>query len=159
VSTISKFKYFSGFVAFVLIFVSCYKENDVIPDVTVKFMIDLNDARFVVALGTIGGTVTVDGQTNNDGAYADGYSGNGIIITRGTDNFFAYDRTCPYDYTIGNNVRIDIDTKSFATAICPKCGTTYQLLSNGTPSGIGKYSLKSYSTSFDERYLNVWNNR
>ena len=136
---------------------SCNKnQNDVIPDVNVDFDLDLSDPQFV-NLNALGGSDTVDSRTNNWGQFAAGFNGNGIIIYRGPDEFYAYDRTCPHDYAVnGLSIKVRID---FILAICPKCETTYSLAAFGTPaSGIGRYPLKNYRTSFDGRFVRVWNN-
>jgi nitrite reductase/ring-hydroxylating ferredoxin subunit len=131
-------------------------KNDVIPDVYVNFTINLNDPQFV-DLNGIGGAVTVNASTNNWGYTAAGYDGNGIIVYSGPDIFYAYDRTCPHDYAVnGLSVKVNID---FTLAVCPKCSTRYALSAGGTPaSGIGRYPLKNYKTSFDGKYITVWNN-
>lgn len=155
----SKIKHFLLISLAALVLTSCNKKNDVIPDVTVDFSLSLTDPQFT-PLNVIGGAVLIDGRTNNYGHYADGYAGNGIIVTRGVDEFFAYDRTCPYEYAVsGTSVKVNLDPSGFAKAVCPKCGTAYELISFGTPSsGVGKYPLKNYKTSFDGRYVRVWNN-
>lgn len=142
-----------------LILAACNKKNDIIPDVSVDFTLNLLDPQFT-QLAALGGSVTVNGRTNNWGHYADGYAGNGIIISRGVDEFFAYDRTCPYEYaTSQSSVKIDIDLSGFARAKCPQCGTVYELISYGTPaSGPGKHPLKNYKTSSDGEHVRVWNN-
>jgi nitrite reductase/ring-hydroxylating ferredoxin subunit len=150
-----------GFFLFAIIIAitlsSCNKnKNDVIPDVYVDFTLDLYDPLFVnlVAIGSD----TVDAQTNNWGSSAAGFDGNGIIVYNGGDDFYAYDRTCPHDYSVnGLSVKVNID---FTVAFCPKCGTTYSLSASGTPaSGKGRYPLKNYRTSYDgRRYVRVWNN-
>lgn len=152
----SKIRFFLISVTFVLIFSSCNKKNDVIPDVYVNFILDLNDPEFV-NLNAIGGSDTVDARTNNWGLEAAGFDGNGIIIYRGPDEFYAYDRTCPHDYAVNElSIKVNID---FTLAVCPKCGTTYALSASGTPaSGIGRYPLKNYRTRFDGRFVTVWNN-
>jgi nitrite reductase/ring-hydroxylating ferredoxin subunit len=136
---------------------SCNKaDNDVIPDVFVDFTIDLLDPEFV-NLSVIGNSDTIDASTNNWGYKSAGYDGNGIIIYSGPDEYFAYDRTCPYDYAVNDlSVKVKID---FTVAVCPNCGTKYSLSAYGTPiSGTGKYPLKNYKTSLDEdRYIRVWN--
>ena len=135
---------------------SCKKnKNDVIPNVYTDFTLDLNDPEFV-NLNALGGADTIDARTNNWGISAAGYNSNGIIIYRGPDEFYAYDRTCPHDYAVNNlSIKVKID---FTLAVCPKCGTTYALAAFGTPaSGIGRYPLKNYRTSFDGRYVRVWN--
>jgi len=54
------------------------------------------------------------------------------------------------------SIKVKID---LTVAECPQCGTKYALSAYGTPiSGVGKYPLKNYKTSFDgERYIRVWN--
>jgi len=140
-----------------IILISCENnKNDVIPDVYVNFTLSLTDPEFV-DLNAIGGSVVVDATTNNWGYAAAGYDGNGIIVHSGADSYYAYDRTCPHDYAVnGLSVKINIDG---IYAICPKCSTTYALPAGGTPaSGVGRYPLKNYKTSFDGRYVTVWNN-
>ena len=138
---------------------SCSKEKyDVIPDVYLNFIIDLYDTDFT-NLNAIGNFVYINAATNNWGQSAAGYDGNGIIVYSNTlDSFAAYDRTCPYDFAVnGLSIKLNVD---FILAVCPKCGTSYALTSNGTPtSGPGQYPLKNYKTSFDGRFVHVWNNR
>jgi nitrite reductase/ring-hydroxylating ferredoxin subunit len=131
-------------------------ENDIIPNVYVDFTLDLLDPEFV-GLSVIGASDTIDASTNNWGYRSAGYDGNGIIVYSGPDNYYAYDRTCPYDFSVnGTSIKVKPD---MAVAECPECGTKYSLSAYGTPvAGPGKYSLKNYKTSFDgERYVRVWN--
>ncbi|MCU0363377.1 MAG: hypothetical protein MUD02_11545 [Bacteroidales bacterium] len=140
-----------------LVFQACENEkNDVIPDVYVNFTIDLNDPLFL-DLNGLGGSAYVSYSTNNIGAPASGYDGNGIIVHAGPDGFYAYDRTCPHDLvSSGTSTRVNVD---FMMAICPVCSTSYALAAGGTPaSGPGRYPLKNYRTAFDGRYITVWNN-
>ena len=136
---------------------SCKKnKNDVIPDVDVDFSFSLNDPEFA-HLSAIGSHVIVTSQTNNWGSLAAGFNNNGIIVyTSDIDVFNAYDRTCPYDYAVnGLSMKVNVD---FIQAICPKCSTYYELAAGGTPSsGPGRYPLKNYKTSFDGRFVRVWN--
>jgi len=155
----SKIKFFLITVAFAITFSSCNKKNDVIPDVDVDFNLDTYDPQFV-NLNALGGTDTIDYRTNNWGRFAAGFNNIGIIFTRGEVEFYAFDRTCPHDYAVnGLSIKVKIDIKYFSFAICPKCGTSYALSAGGTPySGVGRYPLKNYRTSFDGRYVRVWNN-
>jgi nitrite reductase/ring-hydroxylating ferredoxin subunit len=158
VTSVSKISFFL-ITAILLIFSSCNKKNDVIPDVYVDFTLDLYDPEFV-DLNAIGGSDTISSRTNNWGRGAAGYGGNGIIVTRGVDEFYAYDRTCPHDYVINElSIKINIDKSNSMRAVCPRCSTVYELMAYGTPaSGIGQYPLKNYKTSFDGRWVRVWNN-
>lgn len=143
--------------ALAITLISCNKnKNDAIPYTYVNFILDLNDPQFV-NLNAMGGSDTIDARTNNWGTGAAGFAGNGIIIYRGPNEFYAYDRTCPHDYAVnGLSIKVNID---FTLAVCPKCGTSYALAAFGTPaSGIGRYPLKNYRTSFDGRFVRVWNN-
>jgi nitrite reductase/ring-hydroxylating ferredoxin subunit len=160
VTSFSKITLFLFAVSLALLLSSCKRsKNDVIPDVYVDFTIDLADPEFV-NLNAIGGTVTINELTNNFGYRAAGFSGNGIIIHAGVDEFFAYDRTCPHDYTENASaVRINLDGTNTLYAICPECKTKYGLPVNGTPvEGVGRYPLKNYKTSYDGRRVRVWNN-
>ena len=146
------------FFSFSLFLVSCGKaSNEVIPDVYVDFTIDLLDPEFV-NLSVINVSDTVDASTNNWGSRSAGYSSNGIIIFSGPDDYYAYDRTCPYDYSETGSA-VKIKTADNIYAVCPECGTRYSLSTYGTPlSGPGKFPLKNYKTSFDgERFIRVWN--
>jgi nitrite reductase/ring-hydroxylating ferredoxin subunit len=148
--------FFTAFLS-VFTFTTCNKAvNDIIPDVYVDFTIDLLDPEFA-NLSVIGISDTIDASTNNWGYKSAGYDGNGIIIYSGPDEYYAYDRTCPYDYA-ENSTSIKVKV-NFTVAVCPHCGTRYALSVYGTPiSGLGKYSLKNYKTIFDgERYIRVWN--
>jgi nitrite reductase/ring-hydroxylating ferredoxin subunit len=152
----SKIGFFLFIMAFAISMNSCSKaKNDVIPDVYVNFTLDITDPEFVNL--TAIGSDTINAQTNNWGSGASGFNGNGIIIYNGGDGFYAFDRTCPHDYDInGLSVKVKID---FTIATCPVCGTVYSLSASGTPaSGVGRYPLKNYRTSFDGRFLRVWNN-
>jgi nitrite reductase/ring-hydroxylating ferredoxin subunit len=148
------------FIAFIstMALISCGKvNNDVIPYSPVDFTIDLLDPEFV-NLSVIGISDTIDASTNNWGDKSAGYDGNGIIIYSGPEQYYAYDRTCPYDFAVNDlSIKVKIDLP--AVAVCPHCGTKYSLSTYGTPlSGSGRYPLKNYKTSFDEnRYIRVWN--
>jgi nitrite reductase/ring-hydroxylating ferredoxin subunit len=142
---------------FPLFITSCSKEkNDVIPDVYVDFNISLYDPEFYILTAPLTAD-SVSASTNNIGSPAAGYDNNGIIIFRdGNDEFYAYDRTCPHDFKVNNrSVKVKIDG---ITAVCPDCGSIYQLAAYGTPSnGPSQYPLKNYKTSFNNPWVHVWN--
>jgi nitrite reductase/ring-hydroxylating ferredoxin subunit len=154
----SKIRFFLILLALTFCLSSCNKKNDVIPDTYVNFTLDLNDPEFVNLSG-FGGSVMVGSTTNNWGIAAAGYDGNGIIICYGVEEFYAYDRTCPHDYVNnGLSIKVSVDPKNSTIAICPKCGTKYGLTVGGTPaSGVGRYPLKNYKTSYVGNYVTVWN--
>jgi len=156
VITDSKLRFLLITLALTIIITSCNKNNNVIPDVRVDFLIDLNDPEFVTLTG-IGNHAIVTNQTNNGGALSAGFNYNGIIVyTSDIDVFNAYDRTCPRDYALnGSSYKVNVD---FTIAICPQCSTSYALSAGGVPfSGPGKFPLKNYRTSFDGRYIRVRN--
>lgn len=156
--SVSKIRFFLYPIIFAITLTSCNKKNDVIPDVYVDFTLSLNDPQFVNLIA-MSASDTVDASTNNWGYRAAGFNGNGIIIYCGVDEYFAYDRTCPHDYAVNEiSVKVKISSSNSIYAVCPKCGTTYALSAGGTPaSGIGRYPLKNYKTSFDGTYVRVWN--
>ncbi len=152
-----KLKFSSFIIFYALLSYECSKNNtDVIPDVSVDFTIDLMDPEFA-GLTVIGIADTVDSSTNNWGYRSAGFDGNGIIIYSGPAEYYAYDRTCPYDYaSSGLSIKLRLDA---SLALCPECKTKYALSTYGTPiSGPGKYQLKNYRTSYDgNRFIRVWN--
>jgi hypothetical protein len=154
----SKIKYFFISLAFLLLPASCENnKNDVIPNVYVDFTMDITYDILFRDLTSMGNSVIVNYLTNNWGYRSVGYDSSGIIVYRADlDQFYAYDRTCPYDYVVKNKiVRINVD---FIHAICPVCSTYYELSSYGSPSsGPGRYPLKNYKTSFDGQKVHVWN--
>jgi len=159
IHTDSKLRIFLILVLLMSLFASCKKsELDVIPSVLVDFTLDIQDPDFI-ALQAITNYVLVDQYTNNLGYRAAGFDANGIIVYRsGLDEFLAYDRTCPHDYAV-NGLSIAVDTVKFETyVLCPECGTKYVLPSFGSPSeGPSRYPLKIYKTSFDGRFVRVYN--
>jgi nitrite reductase/ring-hydroxylating ferredoxin subunit len=138
---------------------SCYKKNDVIPYTYVDFTVDTANPIYS-GLDAFGGAVIVDASSVAvPGTYKSGYNGNGIIVFAGVDGeYYAYDTTCPYEYTLNKaSIAVKLDPSSSIFAVCPKCGTRYALSANGTPqSGPGRYPLKNFLTSYDGRYVKVW---
>jgi len=157
-TTDSKIRYFFLFSVVAFLLISCEKnKNDVIPYTIVNFTMDISGDILFTDLNAIGNSVIVTSQTNNWGRYSAGYGYNGIIVYRATDEqFYAYDRTCPYDYAVNNkSIKVNVD---FIQAVCPSCSTSYSLHTGGVPiSGPGNYPLKNYRTYFNGRYLTVEN--
>ncbi len=157
-STGLKIKYLIIPLALSSLLISCEsKNNDVIPDTYVSFIMDISGDILFSDLNAIGNSVIVTYRTNNWGYRAAGCDSNGIIVYRANlDQFYAYDRTCPHDYAV-NSKSIKVNT-DFIQAICPICSTAYSLPTGGVPiSGPGEYPLKNYRTIFDGRYLTVEN--
>ena len=153
----SKIRYFFISLSIFLCLISCERnKNDVIPDVYVDFTMDILDFPNLESI-TGSATVNASDMRITDRRYAGGFNGNGIIIYRSLpDEFNAYDRTCPHDYTDKQlSVKVNVD---FTEAICPQCSTHYALSAFGTPSaGPGRYPLKNYKVRFEGRFITVWN--
>ena len=144
----SKIRFFLVFLLLPIFLNSCNKDkNDVIPYTYVSFTLNLDDPEFVNLNSTFG-SVIVNSSTNN-WKYSGGFNNNGIIIFNGGGQFYAYDRTCPYDYAINNinNARVNIVDLIYAE--CPICKTRYVLANFGNPTSdtIGRYPLKNYRTT------------
>lgn len=138
------------FFFFLLMFFSCQKDQyDVIPDVYINVDINLN--IFPVGVGDIRIFDAKDLNVNSLG-----YNNNGILIIRKgisdnpTEDFEAYDRTCPVCISYGNKV---VD-KTTTTGIvkCSHCGTQYNLYENGIAINKNLF-LKKYKV-----FYNVNNN-
>lgn len=79
-----------------------------------------------------------------------GFDNNGVILyNAGDGEFYAFDRTCPYDMPVSIAVETD-GTNVFAT--CPACGTEYVLSSMGNPTidGPGSWPLREYKAFYNE---------
>lgn len=147
----------SFFLFILLTAFSCSKkENDVIPDTYVNFTLDLYDPQFTNALSPQFGSAIILANTNN-WPYSGGFNNNGIIIFNGGDQFYAYDRTCPHDYSVdGSAVKVTVVDLIYAE--CPVCKTLYGLTIGGNPvEGPGKYPLKNYRVISYGNSINVTN--
>ena len=155
---ISKITIFSFLLLLAVFSLSCNRENDVIPDVMVDFTIDLTNPAFN-SITSFGGAVVISNSSPVAGTWRGGYDSNGIIVFAGVDEYYAYDRTCPHDYTENaTSVKVNLDPSSSLFAICPVCESKYALSAYGTPaSGKSRYPLKNYRTSYDGRFVRVWN--
>ena len=75
-----------------------------------------------------------------------GYNGNGVIIFRLGDDFYAFDATCPQHIETKTAITLQNgNSGSDGQATCPYCKVTYSLYSYGTASK--GYPLKQYSVS------------
>lgn len=160
INIVSKLSIFLVLIFLLGISYSCKKpRGDVIPYVYVNFTLDLLDPEFL-PLAAPANYVLVDANTNLIGIYGAGYDGNGIIVYRASmDEFYAFDRTCPHDYAISNtSIAVDTIYGEFYVK-CPLCESEYVLPSFGNPTkdGPSKYPLKNYRTTFDGRFVHVYN--
>ncbi|HEX7411951.1 MAG TPA: hypothetical protein VF298_07415 [Bacteroidales bacterium] len=140
-------KFRISFLLFPLVFlyiflVSCRKDSasSRVPYVYVNIQLYPNSIDFIPTSGWV---------------YVTG-GNRGIIVYRMTENeFFAYDRTCPYDpENLAARVRID---PSGVIVVDTVCGSKY-ILTTGYPiSGPSKSPLLQYRTSYDGEVLYISN--
>ncbi len=131
------------------------KNNNIIPDVFVNFTLDLNDPMFN-DLKAIGNTVVI--TSSYAGSQSAGYNNHGILVYRASESeFYAFDRTCTFEEA--KDQAVVIDNTGDVTAECPACHSEYVLPSYGYPTdkGPARYPLKQYKTSFDGRFVHVYN--
>ena len=133
---------------FTLISTSCEKEErHPIPDVYVNFMINLKtDPEFFI-LRAQGTSVVINSSTI--GLLSLGFDDNGVIIyNAGDGEFYAFDRTCPYD--IPESIAVETDGLN-GLATCPQCGSVYVLPSIGIPTidSPSRWPLKKYNAFYN----------
>ena len=81
----------------------------------------------------------------------------GVLVIRNMlGEYKAFDMACPYEINPGIIVEVD---NEILYAICPKCGTKYEIgISSGVPSGgPGKHSLRQYNVIINGNKLIVKN--
>ena len=67
-----------------------------------------------------------------------------VVVHTPLDEYCAFDLACPNEQTPNSNTIIEVE-KDRINAVCPKCGTKYQIM-NGTGIALEgkKYGLRSY---------------
>lgn len=125
---------------------SCKKDNDNsdsnLPHAYVNFYMDLNSVIYM--------------DLNKDGGYIYVTGGvKGIIIYRSINEFYAYDRLCTLR---SDTCKILEMEKNGFYCFDSSCKSKFLIL-DGSPeaSGPAKIPLIKYKTSFDGRYLHVYN--
>jgi nitrite reductase/ring-hydroxylating ferredoxin subunit len=80
----------------------------------------------------------------------------GVLVVHALDDqFHAFDLACPYE--VNQGVRVAADENNLF-AICPKCGTKYDIaFGSGAPDGVSKYYLKRYTVTGSGTQLTVTN--
>lgn len=144
-------------IVFVFLSSGCEKYNQhPIPKVYVNFAINIQyDAEFI-RLQSANNSLVI---TNNTiGVIALGYDNNGVIVYNAGDEFYAFDRTCPYDYPKSIIVKSD-GTSGMAT--CPECKSIFILAGRGAPTtdGPAVFPLKEYRVYYNPNKgtVNVYN--
>jgi nitrite reductase/ring-hydroxylating ferredoxin subunit len=114
---------------------SCDKNHSQIPNVYVDIYIDLTDPLYS------------DIQLPGKYVYVTG-GVNGIIIYRSSsDEFNAFERTCPFDPDCGK-VYVDEANYTAVDSVC--CGSEFSLLIDGAVTqGPSLYPLKLYACTYD----------
>jgi len=132
-----------GFCLVILLFTSCAKEENLVPDFPVNFTAPLTDPR-LSRLSTAGGAVSFTG-----------YGVAGIIIYRRADNaYVAYDRCSTVDPEKRNAIVIDDPN---LTATDPVSGAKYSLYDGSPVKAPAKTSLKKYTVTIAGNTLQVVN--
>ncbi|MGD2034929.1 MAG: hypothetical protein PVF73_07730 [Bacteroidales bacterium] len=150
----TKLSYFSYFcILFLSLPSGCEKyKNHPIPEVYLNFSINiLYDPEFI-RLQAQNNSMVI---TNNTlGILSLGYNNNGILVYNAGGEFYAFDRTCPYDYP--ESIIVESDGTS-GIATCPVCGSVYVLPSRGAPSleGPATFPLKEYNAFYNPNTGNV----
>lgn len=145
---ISKVLTFCCSLASLLIFHACDNiDDDVVPWVEVRVRINTLSAEYI-DLQSISGRAIIKNE---------GYGANGIIVYRAGESVFnAFDCTCTNE--LSDTCGVVFDENNIAGAICPVCGSRYELMNCGMPtSGKARHSLKSYHVSYSEPYLIIRN--
>jgi nitrite reductase/ring-hydroxylating ferredoxin subunit len=134
------------FILPMMFMVSCRKDKrDQIPYAYVNIFIEPNGTMYQ-NLNNVGGWEYL---TANEPS-------RGIIVYRAsTEQFMAYERTCPYDPS-EETARIEVETSGI-TAVDSTCMSRFILL-DGTPfSGPSTLSMKQYQTYYDGNLLHIFN--
>jgi nitrite reductase/ring-hydroxylating ferredoxin subunit len=126
-----------------LIFFSCGKSGNAIPEVAVNFQAPLTDPR-LSALNVAGGSVVISG-----------YGVEGLILYREPDlTFAAYDRCS--SYLPQNHCAVNIDQGGFT--VTDPCSGAKWSLADGTPvKAPATVSLRSYNISVSGQEVYVTN--
>ena len=127
-----------------ILFFTCKKEHQYVPNVYVDLTIYVNDAQNI-ALQNIDGWKYFSGGNR------------GVVVYRKSQNeFAAYERTCPYKPEESNSI-VEVDTSNNIILKDVSCSSQF-LLSNGDPiSGPAVIPLKQFKCMFDGTVLRVTN--
>lgn len=141
----AKLKYLSQLIILSGLLFGCSdSQNQIIPYVNVTIEVNLQLPSFN-PLNSVNNAVLYPNE---------GYNHNGVIIYRNsTDEFTAYDATCPKHIETKTAVVLD-DNGSAGSATCPVCHTVYYFFNYGYPPK--GYPLKQYKVtkSGDILYIN-----
>jgi len=113
----------------------CKKDSSTIPNVYVDFYVYLTQPANI-NLNAVGGWIYYTGGVK------------GVIVYRkGSNEFVAYERSCPYDPNAAN-ARIEVDSSNIIT-IDRNCGSQFNMLDNSILHGPATRSMKTYYADYD----------
>jgi len=81
----------------------------------------------------------------------------GVLVVHAIDDqYYAFDLSCPYEASRTTLVEADENT---LTAVCPRCGTKYDIGfgGSGAPNGVSSHYLKRYTVTGSGSQLVVSN--
>jgi nitrite reductase/ring-hydroxylating ferredoxin subunit len=131
------------------------KYDNPIPSFPVYLYLDLTFED--KALKAVGSYKEYTGQNINPGIGERIGFGGILVVHTMLDEYKAFDRACPYEAQ--SNITVEVDDDGLH-AVCPKCGTKYDVIGfgTGTPSeGVSKYMLRPYNTTLNGSKLIVKN--
>jgi len=125
-----------------MLFFSCGKTGDVVPNVPVNLSIPITDPR-ITALNSQGGAVLISGA---------GVAG--IIIYRGINGYVAYDRCSSYQPE--KQCAVTLDDTGF-TVTDPCSGAKFSLTDGSPVKAPATRSLKTYNVNTTQFEIIVYN--
>jgi len=130
-----------------IISLSCRpEEKHPVPDIYVNFNINLQTDPEYYILRTQGTSVVV--TSSAFGGLNIGYDNNGIIVYNAGGEYYAFDRTCPFDFP--ESVTIEVDGTG-STGTCPRCSSIYVFPAMGLPAdgSVSDWPLKTYNAFYN----------
>lgn len=115
-----------------------------IPSVYLDFTINISNDVEYYGLQAAGNSKQISAQSVGKASL--GFKNNGVILFNNGDEFYAFDRTCPFEYP--ESVAVVSDGAGSAT--CPKCESVFLFSAMGVPAmgSAAKYPLKEYRTKY-----------
>ncbi len=148
-----KLKYFFLIIILQIFPICCEKEScDVVPDTYINITLE----PILLALSPTQSAVITNIYAGQPSL---GYDNNGIIIyCNSPEEYFSYDRTCPYH--VEESIPVDAVNNGMY-AVCPVCSSEYQLWFSGFPTdgSVSQCPLKQYKTSYNPNFntINIYN--
>lgn len=140
-----KYRHFLS-IALIIILVGCGKKDNPVPLTSINYVIYNveSDSRYS-NLRVSGGS-----EYLKAGNICVGYNCNGVVLYRmkttdETDDFRAYDRTCPYE---ANDCSMVIDEHWSYILRCPQCGSEFNMEGGFMEKGPAYYPLREFDCDF-----------